>query len=340
MIALGLWLQLAGATVIILGAATFLTRSADRISDATGLGRSLAGLVLLATATSLPELVTGVGSVALLDEPDLAAGAAFGSNMVNLLMIGLFDAFWRSGPILDSLGLAFVAQAVFGIAIICLAALGLLIHSTTDSLEGWYLSPVSLLLLGTFLVAMYTVFSWGKTHPTTEDGPVESDEVALETAPSLASAIGVFSLAAAVVFVCAIWLAQTGDSLATEMGWDASFVGTQFLAVSTSLPELATSIAALRMKAPELAISNLLGSNLFNMGVVLFATDLAYTKGPIWDVLSEVHALTGLMAVLMTTVVVLGLVALRSPSKRSLGVESVILIGFYVAASFLVFQLG
>lgn len=142
MTALGLWLQLAGATVIILAAATFLTRSADRISDATGLGRSLAGLVLLATATSLPELVTGVGSVALLDEPDLAAGAAFGSNMVNLLMIGLLDAFWRSGPILDSLGLAFVAQAVFGIAIICLAALGLLIHSTTASFAGWYLSPV------------------------------------------------------------------------------------------------------------------------------------------------------------------------------------------------------
>ena len=180
--------------------------------------------------------------MALLDEPDLAAGAAFGSNMVNLLMIGLLDAFWRSGPILDSLGLAFVAQAVFGIAIICLAALGLLIHSTTASFAGWYLSPVSLLLLGTFLVAMYTVFSWGKTHPTAEDEPVEPDEVALEIAPSLASAVGVFSLAAAVVFVCAIWLARTGDGLAIEMGWDASFVGTQFLAISTSLPEQATSI--------------------------------------------------------------------------------------------------
>ena len=338
MTALGLWLQLGGATVVILVAATFLTKSADRISDATGLGRSLIGLVLLATATSLPELVTGLSSVMLVDAPDLAAGAAFGSNMVNLLMIGLLDAFWRSGVILDKLGPAFVAQAVFGIAMITLASAGVLIHTSTSSLDGWFLSPVSLLLVATFLVAMYTVFSWDKTHPDSDDNP---DNDALATPTRLAPALGVFVLAASVVFVCAIWLARTGDSLATEMGWEASFVGTQLLAVSTSLPELATSVAALRMRAPEFAISNLLGSNLFNMGIVLFAVDIAYTKGTIWAALSGIHALTGLIAVFMTTMVVLGLVALRSTtSRRAFGAESVMLIALYIAASSLVFLLG
>lgn len=83
-----------------------------------------------------------------------------------------------------------------------------------------------------------------------------------------------FSLSAAVVVIAAMWLAESGIRISTDMGWEASFMGTQFLAVSTSLPELATSVAAMRLGAPELAASNLLGSNLFNMGVVLFLDDL------------------------------------------------------------------
>ena len=88
------------------------------------------------------------------------------------------------------------------------------------------------------------------------------------------------------------------------MNWGESFVGTQLLALSTSLPELATSIAAVRLKAPELAITNLLGSNLFNTGIVLFVDDLFYSNGPIWDNLSSAHIFNGAIAIVMTLVIV------------------------------------
>ncbi len=97
-----LWLQLAGVTIIILTASHFLAKSADIISFKTGLGQSLIGVGLLATATSLPELGTGVSSVTFVGAPDLAAGDAFGSNLFNLLIIGLLDIFWRNGPILTA----------------------------------------------------------------------------------------------------------------------------------------------------------------------------------------------------------------------------------------------
>ena len=71
------------------------------------------------------------------------------------------------------------------------------------------------------------------------------------------------------------------------MGWEASFVGTQFLAISTSLPEFAASYAAVRIGAPDLAIANLLGSNLFNMGFVLFIDDVAYVDGPLWTGIAQ-----------------------------------------------------
>ena len=119
-----LWLQLAGAAIVILGASNFLAKSADVIAFKTGLGRAFIGVVLLATATSLPELGTGVSSITLVDEPDLAVGDAFGSNLFNLLIIGLLDLFWRNGPILGSVSITSVLIGSLGIIVISLAAVG------------------------------------------------------------------------------------------------------------------------------------------------------------------------------------------------------------------------
>jgi Ca2+/Na+ antiporter len=95
------------------------------------------------------------------------------------------------------------------------------------------------------------------------------------------------------------------------------------------------------MAAPELAITNLLGSNLFNMGFVLFLNDAAHTSGTIWVAASQVHILTATLSVLMTTVVVLAVVSRpRSNRPGPITLESMLLIGFYIVASFLVFQLG
>ena len=91
-----LWFQLAGMALIILFASKYLVRSADIIAVETGMGRSFVGVLLLATATSLPELATGVSSIILLGEPDLAAGDAFGSNLFNLLIIGILDLIWKN----------------------------------------------------------------------------------------------------------------------------------------------------------------------------------------------------------------------------------------------------
>ena len=138
-----------------------------------------------------------------------------------------------------------------------------------------------------------------------------------------------------------MWLANSGDGIADAMGWEASFVGTQFLAFSTSLPELAASFAAIRIGAPELALSNILGSNIFNMGFILFLDDLAYSEGAIWAGIVDVHSLTAVIAVLMTAVVIVALIARRRerPSKFWT-YEAVSLIGLYAVASILVFGLG
>ena len=331
-----LWLQLAAAAAIILGASWFLAKSADVIAFKTGLGRSFVGVVLLATATSLPELGTGVSAIALLDEPepDLALGDAFGSNLFNLLIIGLLDLYWRDGPVLTKVGPTAAIVGALGIAVIGIAALALLAHGATTAMSGWHIGPPSVALLAMFLLAMLLIYRSGQAEGQAEGG--EEYE-----SGSLPGAFLRYLVSAALVVGAAVWLANSGDRIAEAMGWEASFVGTQFLAFSTSLPELAASFAAVRLGAPELAIGNILGSNVFNMGFVLFLDDVAFVDGAIWAVASDVHALTAVFAMFMTALVIIAITLRpRGRPTRFITYEGAALIGLYAAASAAVYWLA
>ena len=333
----GLWLQLLFAAAVILFAAQHLARHADIIAFRTGLGRSFIGVVLLATATSMPELGTGVSSITLVDDPDLAAGDAFGSNLFNLLIIGVLDIFWRRGPILNSVGVTPAVVAGSGVFVISIAALAIFMHE--HSLQGfanWHISPITIILLGAFLIGMYAIY---KSAGAAEGA--EGEEEGTYNYGSVWRSALVFAGMAALIVAASIWLANIGESIAHAMNWEASFVGTQFLALSTSLPEFAASFAALRINAPQLAIANLLGSNLFNMGFILAMDDVALVGSPLWSSISSIHELTAMFAVLMTAIVVMGIATQRrtKPSKY-FTYEGLSLIGLYILASVLVFQFG
>ncbi len=353
------WLQLAAAAGIILFAAQYMARSADIIAEKTGLGRSFVGVVMLATATSLPELGTGITSIVWVGEVNLAAGDAFGSNLFNLLIIGLLELYWRRGPILASVSATSAMVGTLGILIIAISIGAMIIDNLTDITSAWYVSPISVFMFCVFLAAMYIIYQAEQNDDESEtDGavasnggngngndraaayasgrgafpphappppPARSGGVARASAhgrsanyeeESLKRAFGMYLIAATVVVAAAVWLAHTGEAIAELMRWDASFVGTQFLALSTSLPELAASIAALRLGAPDLAVTNVLGSNLFNMGFVLFLDDIAYTDGSLWHGINDIHMLTASIAIVMTTIVIAGVIVHRQRFQR------------------------
>ncbi len=335
-----LWIQLGVSAAVILGASLFLVKSADVIAIKTGLGRSFVGVVLLATATSLPELGTGISAVSIVGQPDLAVGGAFGSNLFNLLIIGLLDIFWWKRYLLNHVGMSSVVVGTLGIIVISLGGAAVLLHDMTTVFNGWPISPVSLVLVVGFALSMYLIYLFEQKQGASE-GETANDQPERYVSQRLPSHIVIYATSALVVVGAAVWLSFVSDDLAIEMGWDASFMGTQFLAAATSLPELATSFAALRIAAPELAITNLLGSNLFNMGFVLFLDDVAYSEGPIWAAVAPVHALTGAIAVIMTAVVVLAVVSRpRKDRQGVITIEAGVLIGIYAIASLLVFTVG
>ena len=336
-----LWLQFVAAAAFILLAAHFLASSADTVAERTGLGRSFIGVVMLATATSLPELATGVSSIVWLDAPDLAIGDAFGSNLFNLMIIGLADIYWQNGPVLNAVSRTSVMVGALGAGLITLAALAIFIYSETDVTADWYLSPLTIVLILGFVAAMFLIYRHDRrTQEAEAASQAGSEPESGRGGQSLSRALLIYAASAAVVVAAAIWLANTGEQIAETMHWEESFVGTQFLAIATSLPEIGTSFAALRLNAPDLAITNVLGSNVFNMGIVLFFDDIAFTGGAIWSAVSTVHVLSGLIAVLMTMVVIVGVMTRnRSRKGRFWTPEGATLVGGYAAASALLFLL-
>lgn len=337
-----LWAQLAISAAVILGASLYLAKSSDVIAIKTGLGRSFVGVVLLATATSLPELVTGVSAASLVGAPDLAVGGAFGSNLFNLLIIGLMDLLWWNRHLLTYVGMTSVVIATMGIMVIALGTISLIIHDMTTALDGWPISPLSLVVVAVFGLAMYFIYVFGQKVERIEETDDRADQYA---SSRLSRHLALYAVSASIVIGSAVWLSFVSDRLADEMGWEASFMGTQFLAAATSLPELATSFAAIRIAAPELAITNLLGSNLFNMGFVLFLDDVGYgmvhSSGSIWSDVSSIHIMTGVIAILMTSVIILAVVSLPAKERHwAVTIESVVLVGLYAVASVLVFGLG
>jgi cation:H+ antiporter len=137
-------------------------------------------------------------------------------------------------------------------------------------------------------------------------------------------------LATAAVIGAGIWLSYVGNELALTYSWHASFVGSLFIAITTSLPELVVSIAAFRLGAIDMAVADVLGSNMFNLFIITLV-DLAYRQGPVLASVSGAHLVTAVLTIAMSLVVIAGL-RLRRQRKTFFFISwpAVVLIGLYI----------
>ncbi|MBX3608209.1 MAG: sodium:calcium antiporter [Piscinibacter sp.] len=314
-----LLLQFLLCAALIGRAGYVLSASADRIAQATGLTGGWIGLALLATVTSLPELASGISAVAWIDAPNLAVGNVLGACVFNLLFLVVVDAVQRRQPMYHHASASHLLSASFGVVMLGFVAISLVVRGGAPAAfnVGLY-SPV---LLALYLLALKSVFAHehGRS-PAARETPAAH--------PGLRRDLWRFAAAAAVVLAAGSWLPGIADQLAREMGWSRSFVGTLFMALVTTLPEMAVTLSALRLGALDMAIGNLLGSNLFNL-VVLAVDDLFYARGPLLADAAPVHIGSAAAAVLMTGLVMIGLV--MRPQGRVLRVLSWISVGLLAA---------
>ncbi len=296
---------------VILVAGTHLSRYGDVIADMTGLGRTWIGVVLLASVTSLPELITGFSSTAIFRVPDIAMGDIAGSCMFNLVIIAMLDALHSPAPISTRVHQGQVLSASFGILLLGLVSLSLILDEMLPVI-GW-VSVSSVFFVGIYLLAMRIIFTYEQRR-LVEEFVAEMATEAEVRHPSPVRVYGLFALNAVLIVGAALYLPGLAETLAETTGLGQTFFGTIFVALSTSLPEVVVSIAALRIGAIDMAVGNIFGSNLFNVGI-LALDDLFYTPGPLLAAVEPSHIVAVLGAMVMTAIAVVGL-TYRSGSKR------------------------
>ncbi|RVT50098.1 sodium:calcium antiporter [Rubrivivax albus] len=317
----GALLQFGLCALLIARAGWTLSHSADRLAAIQGWGRGWVGLALLGTVTSLPELASGISAVAVVGAPNLAVGNALGACVVNLGFLVVVDALQRDQPMYRAAAATHVLSAAFGVVLLGLAALAMLAGTSAPTVMN--LGLASPLLLGGYLLALRSVQAQGAATDADADaaaGAADDPERQREIRREWQR----FAIAAAVVLAAGSALPYAADRVAEAAGWSRSFVGTVFMAVATTLPEMAVTLGALRLGALDLAIGNLLGSNLFNV-TILAVDDLFHPGGPLLAAVAPVHVGTAVTAMTMAGGVLVGLV--MRPQGRVLRVLSWVSVG-------------
>jgi len=331
-----IWLNLLLCIAAIGFAGARLSRCGDVIAEKTGMGRGWVGLILLATVTSLPELVTGVSAVTIAGVPDIAVGDVLGSCVFNLAILVVVDFLHPGESIYSRASRGHILSAGFGIVLIGAVAFSLLLARRGETLAIGHIGAYTPLIIALYLLAMRTLHQYERRELAEFVGDVAERyaHVSLRRA-----AIG-YALASGVIVAAGIWLPFVGADIAAQMGWHDSFVGTLFVAAATSAPEIAVTIAAVRIGALDMAVANLLGSNLFDI-LILAIDDIFYLKGPILAHVSQAHALSAVSAIIMTGMAVVGLFYRPAgPLWRSVSWISVFMLALYLLNSYILFLHG
>lgn len=319
------WVGFIVCTGLIIYSGSRLSRYGDIIAEKLRLGRTWVGVVMIASATSLPELVTGITSVTAANAPDIAAGDVLGSCVFNLFILAGLDALIKDAPISSRAHQGNIISAGFGALLLGMTGLALFMGGSAPQI-GW-IGVHSLIFILCYLIGIRVVYTYEKNNIGKYLHEVAGGEIYKDT--SAKRAFILYALNAAVIFAAAAALPYIGKELAKQTGVGESFVGNVLIAASTSLPEAVTSIAAVRMGAVDMAIGNIFGSNMFNI-MILGMDDLFYFKGPLLASVSQSNIIPAFTALAMTSIAIVGLTYRREGKRLLLSWDSLAMAVLYV----------
>ncbi len=318
-----------GGVILVCGLR--MTGLADRLADRTGLGEALIGGVLLGAATSLSGTVVSV-TAALDGRASLAFSNGIGGIAAQTAFLAVADLMHRRANLEHAAAeLANVFQCLL---LMLMLSLPIVAWSGPD-VSFWSVHPVSALLVIVYIGGVYATKKvreepmWMPvdTKQTEQDTPEEEDTDARSTVMLFA----VFAGLMAVMGATGWGLAQLASELTDRYALSASVVGALLTAVLTSLPELVTTIAAVRQGALQLAVGGIIGGNTFD---VLFLTlsDVGYREGSIYHAVSLGDQYWLATSLAMTSILGLGMIYRQRQGPAGIGLESVAILGVYGAA--------
>ncbi|MEY3349588.1 MAG: hypothetical protein RLY46_1627 [Bacteroidota bacterium] len=302
----------------------------DLLADATGISKGWIGIILMASITSLPELMVGISSVTIVGSADLAVGDIIGSCAFNLGILAMLDVFTpKHKPIFGIASQTHILNAGLGIILITIVGLTIFIPHHIAITPWIALSSVIFILV--YFLSIRIIYFNERNHPENNQPTLRNN------LPTLKKIIFRYISFSSFIILAALALPFFAKHISEIIGLKESFVGTFFLAISTSLPEIAVSIAAVRMGSIDMAVGNLLGSNIFNV-LILAIDDLFYTKGLLLQDASPSHLISILSTIIMSAIVIIGLSYHALGKKFILAWDAILIFIVYAINLFLLFQ--
>jgi cation:H+ antiporter len=318
-----------GAAAAIWVAGVRLAGYAEEVAHRTGLGQAFVGALLLGGVTSLPEAATTVSAAAIGNAP-LAVNNIFGGIALQVAVLALADWVARgqalSSRVSDD---SVLLQAALLIGVLTVAAFGVLLPDVLIFGVGVWAAAV----FGAALVAFFLIHQHatpGRWRPHLPQGPSEEIRADEGAAGHLStSALSAALLVAAVVILGAGWvLAAAADALAETTGLGSSFMGAVVVAIATSLPEISTTLAAVKLGAYAMAYANIFGANILDAAIILLA-DAVYPGPAVLNEAGLPAAFAGLLGIALTAIFLVGLVSRRRRVVVGLGFDSVAVLVLY-----------
>ena len=325
-----IWLMFFGSAVVIVLAATQLAKYGDAIAVRTRLGGMFVGTLLLAGATSLPEMLTGINSLGQ-GIPNLAAGNFLGSSMLNILLLAVLDLAFRQARVLRRVAMRHALTASLAALLLGMAAFFIL--ADLDFRIGW-VGLDSLLLIAAYVVGVRLITT---SNPAPGGETVSEDELA--GVPSLRRSLIGFGLSTAILVAITPWLVRSSSEIAEILGLSVGFVGTTLVAMVTVLPELTTTISAARLGAFDLAVGNLFGSIAFNI-FVLGLIDFFYLPGRFLGAIDPAFALVALLGLILTALALIGNLARVERRLLFIEIDAAIIFLVYLGAMWFLYARG
>ena len=327
----GLLLAFALTAALIVWAGIRLSVYGDALGDRTGIGNGLIGLIFLAAVTSLPELVVSLTSVLknsnLNQGADLAIGNMLGSNVFNLLILALVTLFFPKKFNSQTLDNPHTSTTIYGVILLTIFSISFAFANKSLPLVPFLQCSIPIL----FIPILYGILIQKEhQHTSLETQPNEAEEIL--THQPAAIFYSKLSFFCGLIIFGGIGLSILGSRMALPpeqggFGLEASLIGTLFLAISTSLPELVISFSSVRLGFLDMAIGNVLGSNMFNL-LIVFVTDIAmrntnlltHASSKHWNSVGLIFGLTLLTSCL-----------LRSRNNKQMRLIATAMIAIYLA---------
>jgi cation:H+ antiporter len=321
------WLIFLLTALVIVIAAIKLAQYGDVIAVRTGLSGFFIGTLLIAGSTSLPELLAAVNAIRQ-GAPNLAAGSMLGSTMFNMFILAVLDLINQQARILRRVAVSHALTA--SLATLMGGLVVFFILANIETQVGW-MGLDSLMIIAVYAGGIRLIQGkGGKVGPVAIDDP----EV-----PSLRQSLIGFAAATGVLIVITPILVRSTAEIALQTGLNAGFIGATLLAFVTSLPELVTTVAAVRLGAYDLAVGNLFGSNLFNM-FAIGVSDLFFTGGRFLGAIDPTLALAGLLGLLLTSLGLIGNLARVERRLIFVELDALLIILGYLAGIYFLYLRG